>query len=109
MPNFNQHFRYNDLFNLYYSKEEIPFTLKNRSVAFPEDKTNPIYENKFISIDTPWTVLSHNIYGTIDYWWVLSSLNKSQIFYAEEGTEITIIKQQYIEDIVSTIKSQINT
>lgn len=100
-------FKYNNLFNLYFSAEGIPFTLKNRSIAFPEDKTNPIYQKKAISINTPWTVLSHNLYGTVDYWWILSSLNKSQIFYAEEGTEIYIIPPDYIDDIIATIKQQI--
>lgn len=102
-PNFN----YNQLFNLYYTTERIPFSLKNRSIAFPEDKTHPIYETRYISIDTPWTVLSHNIYGTIDYWWVLSTLNKSSIFYAEEGSEIRIISKEYISDIIATIKDQL--
>lgn len=103
----NTSFKYNQLFNLYYSRENIPFTLKNRSIAFPEDKNNPIYQIKYISIDTPWTVLSFNIYKTIEYWWVLCSLNQSDIFYAKEGSEIRIIDPDYIEDIVETIKNQI--
>lgn len=102
-------FKYNHLFNLYFTRERIPFTLKNRSISFPQDKTNPIYETKAISINTPWTVLSHNLYGTINYWWVLSSLNKSQIFYAEEGSEITIISPDYIEDVIATIVEQMRT
>lgn len=99
-------FKYNHLFNLYFTSEGIPFTLKNRSIGFPEDRTNPIYEKRYVSINTPWTVLSHNLYKTIDYWWVLAALNKSQIFYAEEGTEIYIIPEKYIESVIATIKSQ---
>ena len=108
MPNPSS-FKYNKIFNLYFSVERIPFTLKNRSIAFPEDKTNPIYEKMSISIDTPWTVLSQNLYGTIDHWWILSSLNKSQIFYAEEGTEIYIISPKYIDSIIDVIKQQIRS
>lgn len=99
-------FDYQSLFNLYFTSEGIPFSLKNRSIAFPDDMTNPIYEKKYISINTPWTVLSHNLYGTIDFWWVLSMLNKSSIFYAEEGSEIYIISKKYLADIVETIKDQ---
>ena len=105
MPDYPS-FNYNSLFNLYYTTERIPFSLKNRSIAFPDDKNSPIYEMKYISIDTPWTVLSYNIYGTIDFWWLLSTLNKSDIFYAKEGTEIRIISKEYISDIITTIKNQ---
>lgn len=105
----NPTFRYNNLFSLYHTAEGIPFTLKNRSIAFPDDATNPIYQTKYISINTPWTVLSYNIYGTIDYWWLLSLLNNSQIFYAEEGSEIRIIDKEYIEDIIKTIEDQLET
>lgn len=99
-------FKYNNLFYLYHSSENIPFTLKNRSVAFPDDINSPIYQIKYISVDIPWTVLSHNIYGTVDYWWVLSSLNQSHVFYAKEGTEIRIINPDYIDEIVENIKNQ---
>lgn len=99
-------FNYNNLFNLYYTTEQIPFTLKNRSVAFPEGINNELYGVKYIAENTPWTILSYSIYGTIDYWWVLCSLNPNQIFYAEEGEEIRYILPDYIDDVISTISNQ---
>lgn len=96
-------FRYNHLFPLYHTTEGIPFTLKNRSIALPEDKTHPMYELRYISINTPWTVLSHNIYGTIEYWWILSLANRSQVFYAEEGTEIKVIRPDVIDQVMADI------
>lgn len=101
-------FDYSKLFNLYYTTEEIPFTLKNRSIAFPEDEGNPLYGIKYIADNIPWTILSYNIYGTINYWWILCSLNQSQIFYAEEGSEIRYVLPEYIEDVVATIKQESN-
>lgn len=102
-------FRYNQLFYRYTTSEGIPFTLKNRSVNFPEDPSNPIYQIKYISTDTPWTILSNTIYGTIDYWWVLCLLNQSDVFYAKESSEIRVIDPDYIEDIIATIRSQLDT
>lgn len=102
-------FKYNNLFNLYYTSENIPFTLKNRSIVFPEDANSPIYQIKYISIDTPWTVLSYNLYNTIDYWWVLCSLNKADVFYAKEGEEIRVINPKFIDEIVDDIKNRIET
>ena len=99
-------FKYNNLFYLYYTSEGLPFTLKNRSIAFPEDDNNPIYKKMYISNNTPWTVLSHTLYNTVDYWWVLAALNKSQVFYAKEGTEILTIPDDYIDSVISTIKEQ---
>ena len=101
-------FDYSSLFNTYFTSEGIPFTLKNRSIAFPEDITNPIYGIKYIAENTPWTILSYNIYGVIDYWWVLCSLNQSQIFYAEEGSEVRYILPEYIQDVVAAIQQQAN-
>lgn len=102
MPDFN----YSDLFYLYYTIEDIPFTLKNSSITFPEEKDFPLYQIKYISSNIPWTILSYQIYGTIDYWWILCTLNRSHIFYAKENTEIRIINPDYIEDIITTIKEQ---
>lgn len=101
-------FDYSKIFNLYYTTEEIPFTLKNRSIAFPEDKDNAIYGIKYIAEDIPWTILSYSIYGNINYWWLLSSLNPTQIFYAEAGTEIRYILPEYLDEVVGTIEEQSN-
>lgn len=100
-------FRYNNLFYLYFTSEGIPFTLKNRSITFPEDTNNPIYEKMYVPINTPWTVLSYQLYKTVEYWWVLAALNKSQVFYAQEGTEILTIPDNLIDSVISTIKEQL--
>lgn len=101
-------FDYSSLFYKYYTAEGIPFTLKNRSIAFPEDKSNPIYGIKYIAENIPWTILSYNIYRSIDKWWLLCSLNQSQVFYAEAGSEITYVLPEYIDDVIATIKQQAN-
>lgn len=101
-------FDYSSLFYQYYTSEGIPFTLKNRSIAFPEDKSNPIYGIKYIAENTPWTILSYILYGAIDYWWILCNLNQSQIFYAEEGSEIRYILPEYLDEVVATIQAQAN-
>ena len=67
-----------------------------------------MYGIKYIAENVPWTILSYNIYGTISYWCVLCSLNQSQIFYAEEGSEIRYVLPEYIEDVIGTINEQSN-
>lgn len=96
---------YTDIFRKYKTKENIPFLLLNKRIAFPDDRTLFIYDNLLIDTDIPWTVLSYRIYGTIDYWWVLNSLNPTNIFYAKESTYVTYIKPEYLDYILSNINN----
>lgn len=92
-----------DIFNRYTTREGIPFLNLTKHVVFPEDKSLDIYKTILISEDTPWTVLSYQIYKTIDYWWILCSLNKENKFYAPEGSRIYYIDNNYIKDIIGEI------
>jgi hypothetical protein len=42
--------------------------------------------------DMAWTIVSYKLYGTIDYWWVLSALNPTMKLYAKRGSILKIIK-----------------
>lgn len=95
---------YSKIFNSYITAEGQPFLSLSRRVVFPNDKTNEIYTTKHIQDDTPWTILSYQLYNTIDYWWVLCSLNEDMVFYAKRGEEILIIKPSMIEEVVSKIQ-----
>ena len=95
---------YSEIFNGYYTEEGTPYYCLNKSVVFPSDQSLEFYTRYYVDDDTPWTTLSYKLYGTIDYWWVLTSLNKSMIFYAERGTEILIIHPNSIENILRKIK-----
>ena len=94
---------YTSIFNKYRTSEDIPFQMINRRIIFPDDKTLEIYGKMYMSSDTPWTILSYKLYDSINYWWVLSSLNKSSIFYAEDGEEIYYIKPEYINLILTAL------
>jgi hypothetical protein len=95
---------YTEIFNKYRTKEGKLFYLLNRSVSFPEDKTLAIYDTKVITENTPWTILSYNIYDKIDFWWILCSINKSSLFYAKDGDIIYYIKPEYISLILNSLK-----
>lgn len=91
-----------DIFNKYTTSENIPFYLISRSVYFPVDNPD-IYEYTYVSENIPWTIMSYNLYGTIDYWWVLSSLNKDYPFYAKKETEIKYIPLELLTDVLQYI------
>ena len=98
---------YTKIFRLYNTKENIPFFLLNKRVEFPSDKTLEIYDSMLISSNVAWTILSYRLYGTIDYWWILCSLNSSSIFYAKEGDYVYFIKPEYMEFIFNLISNSI--
>ena len=95
---------YTQIFNTYVTDEGQPFYMINRSIVFPDDDQLDIYDTYFNQDDTPWTVLSYILYGDISYWWVLSSLNKDMVFYAERGKEIRIIYPEKIKEVLSKIQ-----
>lgn len=96
---------YTKIFNLYSTKEGIPFYMTNRRIEFPSDRKLFIYDSKIITDNTPWTILSYQLYNSISYWWVLCSLNPEYPFYAPGGSNITYIKPRYLNDILSNIDS----
>lgn len=91
----------NKIFNQYYTKENIPFILLSKNIHFPDDKK--LYDKMYVSENIPWTILSYQIYKTINYWWVLSSLNKNAPFYAKKGTEVKFIRKDTLEEILKYI------
>lgn len=70
-------------------------------IIFPDNIDATAYLVRNIEVDTPWTILSFNIYGTINLWWVLYLLNKPKyIFLAKAGTTIKYIKPSVIGSIL---------
>lgn len=94
---------YQRIFNQYNTSQGIPFTLLSKSITFPQDDNLQIYQFMYSSQDVPWTIFSYKLYGTIDYWWVLSLLNKNMKFYAERGKTIRIIKPSMLEQVIKYI------
>jgi hypothetical protein len=96
---------YQTIFETYISSENIPFKVLNKRVIFPDDLNSPIYTFKNITANTPWTVLSYQLYGTIDYWWLLCAVNKNNnMYYAQDGTQVAYIKAEYIPLIENSLK-----
>lgn len=99
---------YDTIFHKYTTSDGKPFNLISRAVRMPEDKSLDIYSTKFINSNTAWTIMSYIIYGTIDNWWILSSLNPSMPFYAVEGNKIYYVKPKYVDIVKNAISNSIN-
>lgn len=98
---------YSQVFDRYKDDNGTIFFVPINNIILPQDRSIDIYEDQYIDTDTPWTVLSWKIYGTIDYWWILSQLNKdtNSHFYAKVGSTVTIIKPSRIGDVINSLKN----
>ena len=94
---------YSKIFNGYTTYEGIPFLNLSKSVTFPSDDSLDIYAFVYADDDYPWTVASYKLYGSIDYWWVLSALNKHMKFYAKHGEIVRFIKPERIKQVLKYI------
>lgn len=92
----------NSIFNQYHTTENVPFLLLSKSIAFP-DNNEDIYSYVYVSENIPWTIMSYKLYGTIQYWWVLSSLNPSSPFYAKKEYNVKYIDISLLENMLKYI------
>lgn len=95
---------FSDTFNTY-SMNGVRFSIMNKDIIYPDDKSLEFYASILIPEDIPWTILSYKLYGTIDYWWLLAGINRhktgnttSSIFYAPSGMTCYYIKKQYLNN-----------
>lgn len=73
-------------------------------VIFPEDISDEFIDEVTLMSDKPWTMLSFQLYGTIDLWWVVYLLNKPDyIFKAQANNTYKFIKSDYITNVLSQI------
>ena len=93
------------IFNSYLTSQGIPFYNLNKSVTFPQDQTLDIYVYFYNDDDIPWTIMSYKLYGTINYWWVLSALNKDFPFYAPKQGVIKAIAPSRIGELLTYINN----
>lgn len=90
------------IFNNYRTSEGVPFYLLSKSVSFPSNNDD-IYGYMYVAENIPWTILSYQLYDTIDYWWVLSNLNSNSPFYAKKETNVKYIDKETLENILKYI------
>tara|TARA_R110002096_G_C14594806_1_gene722266 strand:+ start:1512 stop:1880 length:369 start_codon:yes stop_codon:yes gene_type:complete len=74
-------------------------------VIFPDNLSGDTYDELTVQVDTPWTTLSFNLYGTINLWWVVYLINKPKyIFLAKSGSTVKYITPSAISLILNSMK-----
>ncbi len=79
------------------------YNLLNK-VIFPDDISDEFTDEITLMSDKPWTMLSFQLYGTIDLWWTVYLLNKPDyIFKAQANNTYKFIKSKYITSVLNKI------
>jgi len=106
--------RYENLFRVY-NVEDSPknFYYYNitKGVKIDPDNIDPAYiYNITIDRDVPWTTLSYKLYNTIYLWWIIKIINPdTDLFIVKSGTELKLIRPEFIDQVLELIQSQIKT
>jgi len=79
------------------------YNLLNK-VIFPDDISDEFTDEITLMCDKPWTMLSFQLYGTINLWWTVYLLNKPDyIFKAQANNTYKFIKSKYITSVLNRI------
>lgn len=79
------------------------YNLLNK-VIFPDNISDEFTDEITLTSDKPWTMLSFQLYGTINLWWTVYLLNKPDyIFKAQANNTYKFIKSKYITSVLNRI------
>jgi len=105
--------RYEQIFKVYNIKDtpkNFYFYNITKGIKINPDNIDDSYIFKFTpDRNIPWTTLAYSFYGSIYMWWIIKILNhNANIFHAEAGVTLDIIRPEYIEQVLDAINSQIS-
>ena len=101
-------FRYENIFKLYKTSEGQYFYNILSTISFPENLDNNLFYSLSINEKTPWPIISYNVYGTIELWWLLAIINKikNPLQLPSAGT-IKVLKAQYVRPVLAQLNQLI--
>jgi len=100
--------RYENIFRMYKNDTNQFYYNILRSINTPTD----IDEDKIVYYTCrsklPWTMISFNIYGNIELWWLLCLVNKidNPINVPDVGTTLKAIAPAFVKDVLSEVISK---
>lgn len=97
---------YSNIFNVYFTKDNVPFYNILKKIQLPDDKTTELYKTYIVPYNMPWTSLSYMIYGDIRYYWLILLANsdkKLNPLYATVSDKIFIINPEYLNLVIEAI------
>ena len=100
--------RYENIFNVAKADKYFFYNIIKK-VAFPEDLTEDVYTEQYVTANMPWTTFAHQVYGDQDLWWLICNANdiKNPTDNPIIGKVYKIIKPELVSRILAEINRQI--
>jgi hypothetical protein len=103
-------YRFENFFNVYSDVNDYKFynILKNISL-FPSDNSD-VEIPYIVKYNDTWALISYKQYNTIDLWWLVCSYNQIEnpVKMPTLGTQIKILKSEYVAAVILELNKQIN-
>lgn len=104
------YYRYENFFNVYTDENNFRFYNLLKSInLFPSNNSEAeeIYHTTF---NDTWALISYKYYNTMDLWWLVCAYNqiKNPVIMPQPGTELKLLKGNYVSSIISELNKQIN-
>ena len=101
--------RYENIFKIYKNENSMYFYNVLNDINVPDNIDKQFYYIIKINRRIPWTTISYEQYGTIDLWWFICLVNKIQnpVFFVEPGTELKVIRRNYLATILNIIQKNV--
>lgn len=106
LPTLSQ-LRLENLFNVYNNGSNYFYNLIG-TTNIPQDLDPSIYATYTVATDyMPWTLISFNVYNTIDLWWLICTTNNIQnpLQFPKAGTVLKVLTPDYVSAILQQINS----
>lgn len=101
-------YKYENIFKLHYDGEYPTYNILQH-VTLSQDMNPDMLMDVATLPGMPYTILSYNIYGTMDLWWLICIVNKidNPIEILPAGTNLKVIKPEYVKRVIQTIKNSL--
>jgi hypothetical protein len=101
--------RYENIFDVYQTTDGSGYYYYNlsRRVNLDIETIDPTFLDYYIcNGEQPLTTISYRLYGTMDLWWLIVSLNQlNPINNVAAGTALAFIKPEYINSVVEAVNT----
>lgn len=101
-------YKYENIFKVHYDGEYPTYNILQH-VTLTDDINPDLISTVETLPGMPLTILSYNLYSTIDLWWLICVVNNIQnpVEILPAGTTLKYVKPEYVKRIIKTIKNSL--
>jgi hypothetical protein len=97
---------YENLFNVYETKDGYYYYNITRKVNIPEDISISYYAPYIVEYGDTWTGLAYKFYNDVKLWWIICVANQvmNPCTMPTPGYVLNILRKEVVQDILSVIR-----